>query len=303
MTWFGKILTFVVMLASVVWMYFTVQAYVTRTNWQTRASALEASLKDTNAAREAEQRRNQSSEAALKSLLSTAETRAGGLSKENETLKATAAKSAAELSTLQETIAKGDITAKLAQANVASTQAELKAVRERNETLENTQVALVLAAENAKKEEVKARNNARLAQQIADDNARRVEELTTRVTELRNTGGSAQAQVERSLNKPPPPVLAGLRGEVTDAAGELLTVSVGIDAGLAVGTVLDVVRVETGTYLGTAKVTSALNLFPKQAIMTFTPKNRNVSPDRLPAGELPKKGDQVQAPNATSGGR
>jgi len=302
MSWFGKILTFVVMLASVVWMWFTVQAFVTRTNWQARASQLETALKETNAAREAEQRRNQSSEATLKSLLSTAETRAGGLSKENETLKATAAKFTADVTTQQATIDKGDVNAKLLQANVGSTQAELKAVRDRNETLENTQVALVLAAENAKKEEVKARNAARLALAIADDNSRKVEDLTSRLNELRNTGGSAQAAVERSLNRPAPPVLSNLRGEVTDVAGELITVSVGIDAGLGVGTVLDVVRVDTGTYLGTAKVTSALNLFPKQAILTFTPK-RNVTLDRLPAGELPKRGDQVRAPNATSGGR
>ena len=35
MTWLGKILTFVVMVGTVVWGYLTVQAYATRVNWKT----------------------------------------------------------------------------------------------------------------------------------------------------------------------------------------------------------------------------------------------------------------------------
>ena len=46
MTWFGKILTFVVLIGSCVWAYFTVNAYVTRTNWKVRADNFEKAYKE-----------------------------------------------------------------------------------------------------------------------------------------------------------------------------------------------------------------------------------------------------------------
>jgi hypothetical protein len=89
-------------------------------------------------------------------------------------------------------------------------------------------------------------------------------------------------------------VLSNLRGEVTDVADDLVTLSIGIDAGLAVGTTLDIYRTEGGPrYLGTVKITNALNLFPKQAIASFTPA-RNVPFERLRPEERPKKGDEVR---------
>ena len=92
----------------------------------------------------------------------------------------------------------------------------------------------------------------------------------------------------------PPPLIAGLRGQVTDAADDLVVLSVGIDAGLEVGAVLDIYRTEGGPrYLGTVKITNRLNLMPKQSIATFTPA-RKVALDKLRPEELPKKGDEVR---------
>jgi hypothetical protein len=98
-------------------------------------------------------------------------------------------------------------------------------------------------------------------------------------------------------------VLSNLRGEVTHVSGDFVTLSIGIDAGLGVGSVLDIYRLDGGgRYLGTVKITSALNLFPKQAIATFTPA-RNVPLDRLRAEDMPRRGDEVRPPNAISGGQ
>ena len=94
--------------------------------------------------------------------------------------------------------------------------------------------------------------------------------------------------------RPAPDLLANLRGEVTEVGDNFMTVDIGINAGLAVGHQFDVYRLEGGgRLLGTAKVPSALNLFPKQAILTFTPV-RDVPVEKLKAEELPKKGDQVR---------
>ena len=100
------------------------------------------------------------------------------------------------------------------------------------------------------------------------------------------------------LSKGPPRLFPNLRAEVVDADGDLVTLSVGIDGGLEVGTVLDIYRIEGGPrYLGTVKITNRLNLMPKSAVVTFTPA-RKVPFDKLRPEELPKKGDEVRPHNA-----
>ena len=54
MSWLGNILTFLVLIASVVWMAITVNVYVTRTNWKVRSDAYEKALKDSEANRRTE---------------------------------------------------------------------------------------------------------------------------------------------------------------------------------------------------------------------------------------------------------
>jgi len=65
MSWFGKILTFVVLIASFIWAYFTVNAYATRTNWKVRADAYEKAFRESEDARQREFRDFQSSREAL----------------------------------------------------------------------------------------------------------------------------------------------------------------------------------------------------------------------------------------------
>ena len=85
-----------------------------------------------------------------------------------------------------------------------------------------------------------------------------------------------------------------MRGEVTDVAGDLVTISVGIDAGIGVGTVLELYRTNGGgRYLGTVKVTDAFNLYSKQAVVKFTPAS-GLALARLRPEELPRKGDLVR---------
>src|SRR5262249_34473974 len=92
------------------------------------------------------------------------------------------------------------------------------------------------------------------------------------------------------------PLLPNLRGQVDQVLGDLVTISVGIDSGIGVGTTLDIYRQEGEggpKYLGKVKVSSAYNLYPKQAVMTFIPA-RHVPSSQLTAAELPRKGDLVR---------
>src|SRR5882757_5613253 len=65
MSWLGKILTFLVLIGACVWAFFTIQAFVTRTNWQARAAELEKRLKESEDARQKEYRESQSNQDAL----------------------------------------------------------------------------------------------------------------------------------------------------------------------------------------------------------------------------------------------
>src|SRR5688572_24876827 len=64
MTWLGKILAFVVMILALVWMYFTVNVYVTRTNWKNESAKWRKAYDEAIAARESEHRIHQSSDSA-----------------------------------------------------------------------------------------------------------------------------------------------------------------------------------------------------------------------------------------------
>jgi hypothetical protein len=185
---------------------------------------------------------------------------------------------------------KADEKIKILQAQLDRAKAENDALRKKNDELADLVVKLALAAESAKKDALAAQNAEKLARAQAEDNLKRLEEALVRLAELKQGGGKLGL-----APLPPPGLPADLRGEVTAVSGDLVTLSIGIDAGLAVGATLDLYRLDEKTprYLGTVKVTSALNLFPKQAIVTFTPA-RKVALDKLRPEELPKKGDQVR---------
>jgi hypothetical protein len=303
MTWLGKILTFLVLIGAGVWAYFSIQLYVTRVNWKAELERERTARKNSDAALTAELRRHATSEESYKRRLLAEEKKSIDLTTQVKSLSDAAGKTADDFKKLHAQME--DFNAKEVEllAKVERTNKELENVRARNDLLENQAVALVVATETAKKEAVKAENARRLALAIADDNAKKVEELTARVNELKLSGGSGTATVLKTLDKPPPAMLSNLRGEVTNVSGDLVTLSIGIDAGLGVGSVLDIYRLDGGgRYLGTVKITSALNLFPKQAIATFIP-SRNVPLERLRAEDMPRKGDEVRPPNAISGGQ
>jgi hypothetical protein len=296
MTWLGKILTVLIFVGALAWAYLNVQSHVLSTNWKLDRDRWASAYKEVAAKRQDEANRHATAEDLLRRQLAVEQTKIASLSKTIETLSSTAKKGADDFARLQEGFEKGDINAVKLQANIQTTNAELNAVRERNYDLEDKAVKQAIATEEAKAEMVRAQNSEKLAQQIAADNAQKAEQLQARVDQLRaqGGGGGSSSGVLDLLDRKPAPVLANLRGEVTDVAGDLVTISVGIDAGIGVGTVLELYRTNGGgRYLGTVKVTDAFNLYSKQAVVKFTPAN-NLPLARLRPEELPKKGDLVR---------
>jgi hypothetical protein len=293
MTWLGKILTFLVLFGNVVWAYFTVQTYVLRTNWKAETERVKKDRDTAIAALVAEKTRHLADEDALKRLYANEQKRAEDLNKQVDELAKANQKATEGTSTLQEVIDKGDVENIKLQANLDSSQKELDTVRTRNTNLENRMVSLIVDREEARREMVRAQNAAKIAQGLAEDNAKKAEDLLQRYTDLRaQGGGSGGTSIVRTFEKPPPPVLANLRGVVDRVAGDLVQLNIGVDAGLSKGTVLEIYRsTGGGQYLGRVKI---VDLYPKQAVAIFTPARSNVPFDQLRPEELPKKDDEVR---------
>ncbi len=297
MTWLGKILAFFVLIGAVVWMYLSVQAFVLRTNWKVEADRWRQAYEQIRSAREAEYQRFRSTEEALRRQLLAEQRRSSELQKSVAELANRGARDADATRRLQKLYEEADVKAVQLQASRDALIKEVSSVRARNEQLENERQRLIVAAEEARREAVRARIAERTAQFVAEQNAALVEELRERLRQLNRSllaGGSTQSPALRELDKPPPPPLPNLRGQVTAVEGDLVVLSIGYEAGLNVGTELELYRLQgESRYLGTVKITSPANLYPKQAVATFIPA-RNVPFARLTPAEKPRPGDLVK---------
>ena len=291
MSVFGKILTFLVLIAACVWAYFTVTVYVTRTNWKARADNYAQALKDSEREREKEANEFRAAKEHLTRLYAAEKSRADDQELALNDLSAAGRKANTEYEKLENDYRNADVQAKILQANVTASLAELADNRKRLSFLEDERVKLVLLKETADRARLTAENEAKLARAIADENARKIETLAARVTELQLTGGSAGGIVQRSIEKQPAPLPDNIRGTVNEVAGDFVRISIGIDAGLEPGSRLDVYRESGGgQYLGTLVVTRSV--YPKEAVAEFKPA-RPVPVAQLRPDELPRKGDTV----------
>lgn len=292
MSWLGKILALLVLITSVIWASLTVNAYVTRTNWKVRADAYQASLKTSEDNRVAEQRQWQAEKEQYVRLLDAEKSRS---TKQQETIADLSAASKAGEDEFKKIQAVVTATANVAAKKDASATAllsELDDTRKRNAVLEDRLVDANLKVAAADRAKLQSANEANLQRAIAQDNADKVAVLQNQVTELRQAGGaSGSAAVLRSIEKIAPPVADNTRGTVLSVSGDLVRISIGIDAGLEAGSRLDVFRESEGKYLGTL-VVQGTSLRPKEAVAVFkSASGRQVS--QLRADDLPRAKDNV----------
>lgn len=291
MTLIGKILAVLVLLLALVWMWFTVSVFVARTNWKNQAETYKAAYAEARTARETEHRAYQAEKDALERQVLSYDTRVKGLTEQIAKLQADAKVS-------ETALANANMAAKNAEANAAELTArvqgmtdEVKKTRDRNNNLEDERVVLVIKREQAEKDRQAAEN---LARQASGDKLlaeQRLETAQAQVAELRSGGTTAAEAVRRSFEKPVAPLPEGVRGTVTAYSSGYVALSIGIDAGLTNGAVLDVYRSEGGgQYLGTVTVE---RVYPKEAVGKFRPADPTRTVGRLRPDELPKVGDTV----------
>jgi len=290
MTWIGKILSVLVMVVALAGMWFTVSAYVARTNWKAQADTYKVAYEQAKAAVESEHRLHQSEKDALRRDYDAEVTKSGALATRLTTAETANKATVAQVGELSESLTKFDIDAKKAQANLQAALDEVGKARARTAALEDEKVLLTIAREVALKDKQAAENQAKQsnAEKVLAD--RRVEDLTAQLTDARATAGGTNGSLLNSA-KPPAAVPEGFRATVTAAADGYVVVSLGIDAGLTVGATVDIFRDGEGArYLGTVVID---RVYPKQAVGVFRPADPKRTFKQLRPEEQPKVGDTV----------
>lgn len=298
MTWLGKILTVMVLLLALCWMWLTALTFATRTNWKTSSDKYKVALEDSESQRQREYAASQSKIADLNSQLAEAR-------KSAETSSERAAELARALDSNQKDyyqvtskIEKGDVEAVTLAANLKAAQDELDEARKRSAKLEDERKDLSILLQLARNTQSAAEADARQARSREEDAYKRIDFLTLQVNELKQRAGSGGfAGPGGPLDGGPTPVPEGARGTVTAYDGGLVVISIGLDAGLSQNSELQISRLTGGgKYIGTVLVT---DLYPKYAVAKFKPPFPKRI-DQLKPDELPKAGDRVEkSPSAT----
>ena len=291
MTWIGKILTILVMIAALVWMFLNVQTYVTRTNWYAEAKKYREGYDKAVAAREADYRASQADVDAIRKELESAkaqvQTLAGEVKTRDDSI-AMLTKLNGDLNTAnQELKTKHD----QADANLGAAREQVAQLRKQNDDLETIRVDLVRKREAANTAKQQAVNEKNAALTRVDQLTKAHEDLQGRVYALQQNGGKSPSEVTIALAPKVRPLPENVRGTVTQVDGDLVTLSIGLDAGLTPGAVLDITRLTPEPkYLGKVRVTNTIT--PKQAVAQFQSAS-GLSVSQLRIDQRPTSGDYV----------
>jgi len=298
MSWLGKILAVLVMVMAVAGMWFTASAFSLRTNWKLQADIYKEAYEKADKARKSEYELYLSKQDALSRQLSSEQASVASLTKRLTEADLIKDENVKKMALLEATIKDSDIRAVELQANLKASIDETKSLRDRNNELENKSVQLVRERQDSERGRLEAVIQARQADSARKILEQKADDLQAQLTDLKTSGGSGSASVQNRLNKPPAAIPDGLRGTVTAVANTgIVVVSVGLDAGLAVGSVVDVFREDAGRYLGTITIQ---DVHAKNAVGTFKPSDPRRTLKQLRPEELPKVGDTIGKVGPTS---
>lgn len=280
MTALGKTLTVFIFLLSLAWCWLTVNAYVTRTNWQTQAKVWETHAKS------AAQRASEL-EGAYNALKASNETQVAELLKSISSQKD-------KLTNLELNIAK--LNANFEQLSLDNKKAEdaktaiaknLEATNKQLDSAKEARDAIESRFVTAQRSEQDARNNA-LAMKLETESFRlRNEQLEVQLLQLQSQLNDLRQGRSGLGPTPIVPVPTGIRASVASVTGDLVTITLGADAGLLKGAMLDITRSNPTRYLGQIRIS---DVEPKRAVGVFLPAGGG----RVTLDNIPKAGDSVE---------
>jgi hypothetical protein len=279
MTALGKTLTVFVFLLSLAWSWLTVNAYVTRANWQTQANAHKAHA-DTAV------KRAQDLEKAYKDLLGNTEAQLEKYVKAIDDQKAKIATLEVAQNKLNASFEQLNLDNKKAGDNYAILEKNLEATNKQLDAMKESRDAIETKFVGAQRSEQDARNNALASKLEADAFKQRNEQLELQVLGLLGQLNDVRLGRQGLGAAQLVPVPADLRASVVAVNADLVTISLGADAGVLKGQKLDISRLNPGKYLGYILIG---DVEPKKAVGVFVP----ATPGRATGDNLPRLGDSV----------
>ncbi|MBL8866716.1 MAG: hypothetical protein KF873_01055 [Gemmataceae bacterium] len=277
----GKILVFFILILSVIWNYLVVNAYATRTNYKNELEKVqklysEAAKAAGSATKLAEEQRAAADAtiAQLQADIRSLDARVKAAENDSATYKA-------QVEAIGKDKEKFVTDAGLQQTGLKTLQSQVDLLRGQVTTLDKKLNDATIAEQKAENEKLQARIERDAAFRKADDYEKRLLDLNDQYVTLKN-GGIGGVGTQRI-----PPTDPDFKATVTGAAGDQIEISLGSNAGLQKGAVLDISRPSAKKYIG--KITIE-RVDPFGATGRFTPLATIGKPT---AADYPTKGDTV----------
>ena len=279
MTALGKTLTVFVFLLSLVWCWLTVNAYATRTNWKTQVDAAKTQVEAAvSRAREMETALNETKAAAE----SKAKKQVDIIAKNEATIEGLKKTNSDLLTNYERKLAaerQGEDRMALQSKNNQATSQQLDLAKGRADTLETKLTAATRSEQDAKNGSLQSKLEADSVKARNEQIELQLALLQERMRDMQRGGGGLGAT-------PIVPVRPDLKASVTRVDGDFVTISLGADAGLSKGAILDVARLNPTKFLGKIRI---MSVEPKIAVGMIESANGG----KVTGDNLPKTGDLV----------
>lgn len=277
----GKILVFFILILSVIWNYLVVNAYATRTNYKNELEKVqklytEAAKSAGSATKLAEEQR-----AAADATIAQLQADIRSLTARVQAAENDSATYKAQVEAIGKDKEKFSTDAGLQQTGIKTLESQVDLLRAQVTTLDKKLNDATIAEQKAENEKLQARIERDAAFRKADDYEKRLLDLNDQYVTLKNggIGGVGTARI--------PPTDPDFRATVTGAVDDQVEISLGSNAGLQKGAVLDISRPGAKKYIG--KITIE-RVDPFAATGRFTPLATIGKPT---AADRPAKGDVV----------
>jgi hypothetical protein len=284
MTILGKVMLFFVLILSLAWAGLTVNVYVTRTNWANEAKRWQEKAKEAEQSAQyqrklAEETRTAAAarEAAMQSRIAALQTSVDQLTQETAQAKQ---QLDAKLAVQQQAIPPDQ----LLQANIARLEKQVDILQTTNSEMERQLSDQTVASEKAKADALRAQIDRDAALKARDDLEVTVLNLNDQLGEIRRGGRAGSSRLD------PPD---DFRASVTKVEGDLVAISLGLNAKLQKGATLSVYRTKPNAkYIGTITI---IQVDPFGAVGRFSPPAGVTRPS---GDDLPREGDTVGVVNS-----
>lgn len=277
----GKILVFFVLILSVIWNYLVVNAYATRTNYKNELEKVQKLYGEAAKAAGSSSKLAEEQRAASDATIAQMAADIKSLTERVRAAENDSATYKAQVEAIGKDKEKFVVDAGLQITGIKTLQSQVDLLRTQVTSLDKKLNDSVIAEQKAENEKLQARIERDSAFRKADDYEKKLLDQNDQLDNLKNgvRGGVGTARI--------PATDPDIRATVTGAAGDQIEISLGGNAGLQKGAVLDISRPSAKKYIG--KITIE-RVDPFAATGRFTPLATIGKPT---AADLPTKGDVV----------